>query len=96
MNLPASFARVAAAALVAAAFGACSGTEKPEALIAKAQASLAAADPRAAEIHLKNLLQQDEANAEARFLLAGIYHDSNDLRSAEKEYRRARDLGFDP
>jgi len=95
MNIPASLMRAIAAALAAVVFGACSGTERPEALLDKAQASLAAADPKAAEIHLKNLLQVDESNTEARFLLAGIYRDANDLRSAEKEYRRARDLGFD-
>lgn len=96
MKIHPSIPRSLAAILVAAAVGACSGTENPEALMMKAQASLAASEPKAAEIHLKNLLQQDENNAQARFLLAGIYVGHNDLRSAEKEYRRARDLGFDP
>jgi len=95
MNLRPPIVRSLVAVLVAATVGACSGTEKPEALMAKARASIAASDPKAAEIHLKNLLQQDENNAEARFLLAGLYLAHDDLRSAEKEYRRARDLGFD-
>lgn len=90
-----TFARPLLASLIVVAFSACSGTEKPEALMAKAQASLAASDPKAAEIHLKNLLQEDENNAEARFLLASIAQKAGDLRSAEKEYRRARELGFD-
>lgn len=95
MKPPISLTRPLLASLIVLAFSACSGTEKPEALLAKAQASLSASDPKAAEIHLKNLLQVDENNAEARFLLAGIARDAGDLRSAEKEYRRARDLGFD-
>ena len=95
MRITKPIARTVAATLVAAALGACSSTEKPEALLAKAQASIAASDPKAAEIHLKNLLQLDEKNAEARYLLAGIHLAANDPRSAEKEFRRARDLGFD-
>jgi len=94
MKTTAPLARSVAATLVALAFSACSGTEKPEELLAKAQSSIAAADPKSAEIHLKNLLQQDANNAEARFLLAGLYRSANDHRSAEKEYRRARDLGI--
>ncbi len=95
MRLTKPIAHALAATLVVATFSACSGTEKPEALLAKAQASIAANDAKAAEIHLKNLLLQDEQNAEARFLLAGLYLAAGDLGSADKEYRRARDLGFD-
>lgn len=95
MKSTASFARALLASLIVLSFSACSGTEKPEALLAKAQAALAASDPKTAEIHLKNLLQEDENNAEARFMLADIAYKARDLRSAEKEYRRARELGFD-
>lgn len=96
MKLPVPLLRTLGASLVALSFSACSGNEPPEALLAKAQASLRDADPRSAEIHLKNLLQQDETNAEARYLLGEIHRQSNDLPSAEKELRRARDLGYDP
>ena len=69
MKLPVSLLRTLGASLVALSFSACSGNEAPDALLAKAQESMRASDPRAAEIHLKNLLQQDETNAQARFLL---------------------------
>lgn len=73
---------------------ACAGSDAPEALLEKARQSLSSNEPRTAEIHLKNLLQTSE-NAEARFLLGGIYANAGDLPSAEKEYRRALDLGHD-
>lgn len=96
MKLPVFLLRTLGASLVALSFSACSGNESPETLLIKAQASIRDADPRSAEIHLKNLLQQDETNAEARYLLGELYLRANDLRSAEKELRRARDLGYDP
>lgn len=96
MTLSVPLLRTFAASLVALSFSACSGSEAPDALLARAHDSIRAADPRAAEIHLKNLLQQDETNAEARFLLGEVYRQGNDLRSAEKELRRARELDYDP
>lgn len=95
MKLPVPLLRTLGASLVALSFSACSGNEAPDSLLAKAQESIRAADPRSAEIHLKNLLQQDETNAEARFLLGQLHRQSNDLPFAEKELRRARDLGYD-
>ncbi len=96
MKLPVPLLRTLGASLVALSFSACSGNETPDSLLSKAQDSIRASDPRSAEIHLKNLLQQEETNAEARFLLGEIHRQSNDLRFAEKELRRARDLGYDP
>lgn len=46
-------------------------------------------------IELKNALQADPANAEARLLLGTIYLEVRDLASAEKELVRARDLGME-
>lgn len=89
-------ARALSASLIALSVTACSGNESSEALLGKAQASIRAADPASAEIHLKNLLQKDEANAEARFLLGQLYRQANNLAAAEHELRRAVDLGFDP
>ncbi|MGE0808526.1 MAG: XrtA/PEP-CTERM system TPR-repeat protein PrsT [Burkholderiaceae bacterium] len=87
--------RTLAASLVAAAVTACSGTDAPDVLLSKAESALQSKDLKAAEIHLKNLLQQQENNASARFMLAELYRQAHDLRGAEKEYRRARDAGYD-
>jgi putative PEP-CTERM system TPR-repeat lipoprotein len=84
---------VAAAATALVTLSACAGKDSPDALLDKARQSLASNEPRAAEIHLKNLLQQTD-NSEARFLLGKVYQDAGDLVSAEKEYRRALDNGY--
>lgn len=48
---------------------------------------------KTAVIQLKNALQQDAKNVEARLLLGQIYLELGDGASAEKELLRARDLG---
>jgi cellulose synthase operon protein C len=73
----------------------CKKTDTPEALISLAKTSIEAKDSRAAEIHLKNLLQLNQQSAEGRFLLGKLYFDAGDFRSAEKELRRAVEAGFD-
>lgn len=88
--------RALSAALITLSVTACSGNESSEALLGKAHESLRAADPASAEIHLKNLLQKDADNAEARFLLGKLYRQANNMTAAEHELRRAVDLGFDP
>ena len=55
---------------------------------------LAAGKTRAGVIELKNALQIEPKNAEARFLLGTSYLALFDTRGAEKELRRARDLGI--
>ncbi|NBC12758.1 MAG: tetratricopeptide repeat protein, partial [Gammaproteobacteria bacterium] len=50
----------------------------------------------AAEIELKNLLQADPNLAEARLLLAQLYLRSGEGAAAEKELRRALEIGADP
>ncbi len=72
----------------------CIGQDTPAALLAKAQAAIAEGDTRTAEIHLKNLLQKED-NAEGRTLLGEMYRRASDHRSAEKELRRALELGGD-
>jgi putative PEP-CTERM system TPR-repeat lipoprotein len=83
----------AAAAVLAAALVAGCGQDSPETLLENARGAIAKQDGRAAEIHLKNLLQQKPDDGEARALLAGVYAANRDHRSAEKEWRRALELG---
>ncbi len=84
---------VVLALLLAGALGAC-GDDRPEALVASAKEFLAKNDYNSATIQLKNALQKSPDNAEARFLLGeALYHD-RDLLGAEKEYRKALELGY--
>ena len=87
---------VLAAALAAATSLAACGQDSPEKLMEKAKASVSARDPKAAEIHLKNLLQKKPDDAEARAMLGGLYTAARDPRSAEKEWTRALELGLAP
>lgn len=70
------------------------GQKDPAALVAEARTLLAAGDERAAMIQLKNALDQDGRNAEARYELGRLHLARLDLASAEKEFRRARDAGY--
>jgi cellulose synthase operon protein C len=72
----------------------CSGGGSADAQIQMAKAALAKNDAKAAEIHLKNILQKEE-NLQARVILASIYSEGGDHRSAEKELRKALELGGD-
>ncbi len=62
----------------------------------KARAALDGGDSRTATIELKNALQQDPNDADARLLLARLYLASGNGAGAEKEILTARDLGADP
>ena len=69
--------------------------EDSAALLAEARSMIAAGDFKAATIQLKNALTQDENNAEVRFELGKLYLAQLDLASAEKEFRRAREAGYE-
>ncbi|MEO7497823.1 MAG: XrtA/PEP-CTERM system TPR-repeat protein PrsT [Massilia sp.] len=73
--------------------GACHSEPGPEALMRQARQYRDAGDLRAAVIQLKNVLQQNANNREARQLLGEVYLDQADAVSAEKEFRRAIALG---
>ena len=81
------------ALVCAVALGACS-QESSETLLSKAEASLKAGDKKAAAIQLKNAIQLDGRNAEARFQLAKLLIAEGDYAAAEKELRRAREAGL--
>jgi putative PEP-CTERM system TPR-repeat lipoprotein len=83
---------VAIAIAAAASLAACG--DSPDRLLARAQQAVAANEPRAAEIHLKNLLQQQE-RADARLLLGQIHASSGDWRSAAKEFEHALAAGHE-
>jgi len=68
-------------------------TNTPEAYLAKAIAAEQRGDRSAAEIDLKNVLQLDPGNTEARFRLGRIHFANNDYVSAEKEFLLARKNG---
>src|SRR5688572_5522900 len=74
---------------------ACSGPT-PDALLADARAAIAAGELRTAEIHLKNLLQQEPDDVVARALLGEVFLDAGDFAAAEQNLRRALALGADP
>ncbi|MCG6940179.1 MAG: PEP-CTERM system TPR-repeat protein PrsT [Thiohalocapsa sp.] len=62
----------------------------------EAQGAFDKGDYNAAEIELKNLLQSDPNLMDARVLLAQVYLRAGRGAEAEKELRRALDLGADP
>ncbi len=83
-----------ATALVGLSLGLSACSDSSQSLLTKAKQSLEKQDGKAAEIHLKNLLQKEDL-AEARFLLAEAHVANGDLRAAEKEYTKAIEGGFD-
>ena len=91
----ASLLRRRAGAIVAAAvvLAGCGTSSDPGKVLADARASIERRDTRTAEIQLKDLLQRDQANGEARLLLAQVHEANGDLPSAEKELRRALEAG---
>lgn len=80
--------------VLAFSIGGCGqGEISPEQRLERATAALEKDEARTAIIELKNLLQSAPANRDARLLLGKIYARYGDGASAEKELRRARDLG---
>ncbi|WP_440997088.1 XrtA/PEP-CTERM system TPR-repeat protein PrsT [Arhodomonas sp. SL1] len=70
------------------------GVRTADEYYAAAQEYQAAGDLRAAVIELKNALQQDAEHASARRMLGELHLAGGDYASAEKELRRARELGI--
>lgn len=79
--------------LLASGLTACGKTQSAQALVAEAGDYHQKGDNKAAIIQLKNALQKNPDDKEARLLLGTIYIETNDPQSAEKEVRKAIDLG---
>lgn len=77
--------------LVALLLTACGG-DNPDTLLASAKEYMAKNDNKAAIIQIKNALQSDPSQPEARFLLGKALLDSGDAAAAELELKKALDL----
>ena len=81
--------------LALATLGGCAKQQSAPELIAEARQMHLKRDNKGAIIQLKNALQVDAGNAQARLMLASVYNDAGDPLSAEKEARKAVSLGVD-
>ena len=70
--------------------------KSPETLLAEAREHAARADYRTAGIQLRTLLKDDPQNLEGVLLLAEVALKGNNPALAERNYRRAAELGADP
>jgi putative PEP-CTERM system TPR-repeat lipoprotein len=92
-KLAASAAVVSGILLLSGGLASCGRNDSAEELVAQANQYHQKGDQKAAIIQLKNALQKKPDDAQARFLLGSIYNETGDPLSAEKEIRRATDLG---
>ena len=69
-------------------------TNQPESMVASAKEHLAKNDRAGAMIQLQNALQRNPNLGEARFLLGSTLFANGELVAAEKELRRAMELGY--
>jgi putative PEP-CTERM system TPR-repeat lipoprotein len=74
----------------------CGSDPTPQEHIERAQSFLLQDDSASAVLELKNALQKDQANGQARWLLGKTYLDQGDVASAEKELERAMWLDWQP
>jgi putative PEP-CTERM system TPR-repeat lipoprotein len=79
--------------LLLAAMVGCSGDKSAEQFLGKARQQYETGDKKAAVIELKNALQRKPDYSDARLLLGKIYNEQGNGPSAEKELRRALELG---
>jgi putative PEP-CTERM system TPR-repeat lipoprotein len=70
--------------------------DSPQAFIARAKEYQQKGDLRATVIELKNALQRDPDNSEARWLLGNVYLEIGSGPAAQKELTRAVELGIAP
>src|SRR5687768_2369317 len=85
---------IISAALIGVGMTGCAKSEDPQTLISDARRYDEKGDHKAAIIQLKNALQKNPDDPEARYLLGAIYNKTGDFQSAEKELRKALSLGM--
>lgn len=93
-NKRASVAILSGVIVLMVGLSGCSKNQTSEKLLADAKQYQQKGDIKAAVIQLKNVLQKDPDNKDARYLLGTIYNQAGDPVSAEKELRKAVSLGF--
>lgn len=81
------------ALLLAIALAGCGELDKDK-VVAKARQHRANGELRAATIEFKNVLQKHPDDGEIRYLLAQTYNETGEALTAEKEVRRAINLGY--
>lgn len=86
-------ATVASAVLLLGSLGGCGKSETAESLVAEAKQFIQKGDTKAAVIQLKNALTKNPSDVEARLTLGALYNETGDAPSAEKEFRKAAELG---
>ncbi|MDB5920380.1 MAG: prsT [Massilia sp.] len=87
------YRQLALALSLGMSLGGCQRSLDPARLVAEAREYRQTGDVNAAVIQLKNALQKDPDNRDARRLLGEVYIEQADAVSAEKELRRAAQLG---
>jgi len=85
--------RVVATVFLSGLLLACGESTTSSEYVDNAKAYIDSGELAAATIELKNALNDDANNAEARWLLGKLYFDLDDMPSADKELRHARQLG---
>lgn len=81
-------------AFMVAGLGACGRTQTTESLLTEAKNYQQKGDLKAAMIQLKNAVEKSPENGEARIALGQLELAVGDIPSAEKEFRKARQLGI--
>ena len=89
-----SFYHVFAVVLVSTFLLGCGETTTAIEYVNNAKSHINSGELAAATIELKNALKVDADSAEARWLLGKVYFDQDDMPSADKEFRHARQLGY--
>ncbi|GAB4391138.1 MAG: PEP-CTERM system TPR-repeat protein PrsT [Kiloniellaceae bacterium] len=85
---------VAAMLALAAPAGPLTSSAWAATFLERAQQYFDEGDLQAAEVELKNALQRDPTDADARFLLGRVHLQNGDPAAAEKEFVRAQELGY--
>lgn len=91
--LATSFQSIICTIILIGSMAGCQRSLSVENLVMEAQQYRQRGESQAAIIQLKNAIQKDPENQQARIILGQIYIDIGDPLSAEKEFRKALSLG---